>query len=147
MLKKILILVSCILLTGCAGKHIEKFYLSDEFYNKGEFIKIKSDELDNYENKNYVIFTYNNFCSLAIPCDQIFQEFMSNNKIDFLSISFEEFKKTDLYKTVKFAPSVIIIKDDNVVAYLDAESDKDLEKYQDVDKFKEWINDYIYLSK
>lgn len=147
MFKKVLLLITCIiLLTGCS-KTIEKFYLSDEFYNKGTFIKIKSDDLKNYKDKNYVIFTYNNFCSLSIPCDEIFQESMTNNKIDFLSISFEEFKKTELYKIVKYAPSIIVVKNNEIVAYLDAEKDSDLEKYQDVDKFTEWLSKYIYLKK
>ena len=147
MFKKVLLLITCIiLLTGCS-KTIEKFYLSDEFYNEGTFIKIKSDDLKNYKDKNYVIFTYNNFCSLSIPCDEIFQESMTNNKIDFLSISFEEFKKTELYKIVKYAPSIIVVKNNEIVAYLDAEKDSDLEKYQDVDKFTEWLSKYIYLKK
>ncbi|MBQ1812745.1 MAG: hypothetical protein II119_02215 [Bacilli bacterium] len=147
MFKKVLLLITCIiLLTGCS-KTIEKFYLSDEFYNEGTFIKIKSDDLDNYKDKNYVIFTYNNFCSLSIPCDEIFQKSMTNNKIDFLSITFEEFKKTELYNIVKYAPSVIIVKDNKIVAYLDAEKNNDLEKYQDVDKFTEWLSNYIYLKK
>ena len=144
-MKKILLILTIILLTGCTK--IEKFYLSDEFYNEGNFISIKSEDLDNYKDKNYVIFTYNNYCSLAIPCDEIFQKSMTNNKIDFLSITFEEFKNTKLYKTVKYAPSVIIVKDSNIVAYLDAEKDKDIEKYQDVDKFTEWLSKYVYLTK
>ena len=145
MFKKLLpLFILLLLLTGCKQ---EKFYLSDEFYNEGNFIKVQSEELSNYNDKNYVIFTYNNYCSLAIPCDEIFQEFMSKNKIDFLSIPFAEFKETDLYKTVKYAPSVIIVKNNKIVAYLDAEKDKDIEKYQDVNKFTEWLENYIYIKK
>ncbi len=146
-IKALILCLIVIIITGCSFTKIEKVYLSDEFYNKGEFIQIKSEDIENYKDKTYVLFTYNNFCSLPIPCDGIFQEFMSNNKIDFLSITFEEFKDTDFYKEVKYAPSVMIIKNNNIVAYLDADKDSDIEKYQNVDKFKEWISNYIYLEK
>ena len=146
-IKALILCLVLIVITGCSFNKIDKIYLSDEFYNKGEFIQVKSNDLDNYKDKNYVLFTYNNFCSLPTPCEEVFSEFMSNNKIDFLSITFEEFKKTDLYNEVKYAPSILVIKNNKVVAYLDADKDSDIEKYQNVDKFKEWISKYIYLSK
>ena len=146
-IKALILCLVLIIITGCSFNKIDKIYLSDEFYNKGEFIQVKSDDLDNYKDKNYVLFTYNNFCSLPIPCDEIFQEFMTDSKIDFLSITFEEFKNTDFYKEVKYAPSVLVISNNKVITYLDADKDSDIEKYQKVDKFKEWISKYIYLSK
>lgn len=146
-IKALILCLVLIVITGCSFNKIDKIYLSDEFYNEGKFIQVKSDDLDNYKDKNYVLFTYNNFCSLPIPCDEIFQEFMNNSKIDFLSITFEEFKNTDFYKEVKYAPSVLVVSNNKVVTYLDADKDSDIEKYQNVDKFKEWISKYIYLSK
>ena len=56
-------------------------------------------------------------------------------------------KNTKFYENVKYAPSVIIIKDGEIVSYLDANSDKDLEKYQDANKFIKWLKEYIYLEK
>ena len=145
-LKVLIIALLLITLTGCTNK-IEKIYLSDEFYNQGKFIKIKSEEINNYKDKNYVLFTYNNFCSLPTPCDEIFESFMKNNKIDFVSIPFEEFKKTELYKKVKYAPSIIVISNNKIVTYLDADKDSDLDKYQNEESFKEWLSQYIYLEK
>ena len=60
---------------------------------------------------------------------------------------FSEFKNTYLYDTVKYAPSVLIVENNKIIAYLDANKDDDLEKYQDVNKFKDWINNYINISK
>ena len=152
MIKKIFILTVLILSisTGCFNKINEnnttdKIYLNDKYYNKGEFKKIKN--LSNLDNDNYILFTYNNYCDLAIPCENIFKDFMTKYKIDFLSMPFEEFKKTEFYKTIKYAPSIVIIKKGSIIAYLDANSDEDLEKYQDVNKFEEWLNNYIYISK
>lgn len=124
-----------------------KIYLDDKYYNKGSFIKVKSDSLSSLKNENYILFTYNNYCNMAIPCENIFQEFMKKYKIDFLSMPFDEFKKTSFYKKVKYAPSVIVVEKGKIVAYLDANSDNDLVKYQDVNKFKKWLDNYIYFSK
>ena len=124
-----------------------KIYLSNKYYNEGSFIKVKSDDLNNLENENYILFTYNNYCNMSIPCEDIFKEFMEKYKINFLSMPFDEFKKTKFYKKVKYAPSVIVVKKGSIVTYLDANSDDDLDRYQDVNEFKKWLDNYIYFSK
>ena len=94
-----------------------------------------------------LLFTYNNYCSLPIPCEYIFEDFMSKYNISIVSIPFKEFKETKYYKKVKYAPTIIIIKEGNIVAYLDANSEKDLDKYQNINDFEKWISKYIYLDK
>ena len=146
MLKKILLFLVCVfLLTSCSDN--KKYYLSNEFYNEGNFVKVDSDEINQYSNKTYLLFTYNNYCSLPIPCDKIFLEVAKKYNISILSMPFSEFKKTVFYDTVKYAPSIIIVDKSKVIKYLDANKDEDLEKYQDVDKFEKWLNEYIYLEK
>lgn len=146
MLKKLLLFVSCMcLLTSCSGN--KKIYLSNEFYSEGNFKEINNDSINQYNNKTYLLFTYNNYCSLPIPCDKIFLEVAKKNNISILSMPFSEFKKTVFYDTVKYAPSIIIVDKGKVIKYLDANKDEDLEKYQDVDKFEKWLNENIYLKK
>ena len=135
-MKKIVVIVlSVFLLTGCFSNKTnqddgtKRIYLTSSYYNKGEFIKV--DDLTTLESDTYVLFTYNNFCNLAVSCDKIFESFMKKYNIDFISISFDKFKSTYLYETVKYAPSIIIVKDKEIVSYLDANSDEDLDKYQD----------------
>lgn len=146
MLKKILLFVVCMcLLTSCSGN--KKIYLSNEFYSEGNFKEINNDSINQYNNKTFLLFTYNNYCSLPIPCDKIFLEVAKKNNISILSMPFSEFKKTVFYDTVKYAPSIIIVDEGKVIKYLDANKDEDLEKYQDVDKFEKWLNENIYLKK
>ena len=131
--KMILLFVACMcLLTSCSGN--KKIYLSNEFYSEGNFKEINNDSINQYNNKTYLLFTYNNYCSLPIPCDKIFLEVAKKNNISILSMPFSEFKKTVFYDT-------------KVIKYLDANKDEDLEKYQDVDKFEKWLNENIYLKK
>ena len=138
----IIILISLILLKN---NNKEKFYLDDKYYNNSSPIEIDNNDMP--ESGNYILFTYNNYCTLPIPCEYIFDSFMSKYNISFISIPFEEFKKTSYYKKVKYAPTVIIIKNGKIVTYLDANSDEDLDKYQNLEEFEKWISKYIYLNK
>ncbi len=128
---------------GCTNN--KKIYLTDKYYNNGDFISVKANDIK--DNETYILYTYNNFCALPIHCETIFKEVLEKNKIDALSIPFEDFKNTSFYKKVKYAPSVLIIDNGEIVSYLDANKDEDLEKYQDTTKFLEWLKEYIYLEK
>ena len=141
-MKKVLLLIVIFLLVGCS---YNKVYLTDKYYNNGDYINVKYNEIKNDE--TFVLYTYNNFCALPVHCENIFKEVMEKNKIDVLSIPFDDFKNTSYHKEVKYAPSVMIIKNGEVISYLDANSDSDLEKYQDTTKFEEWLTKYIYLEK
>lgn len=146
MMKKIfpiLLLAVAVLISGCTNK----FYLDQEFYKTdGEFVDITSDDFDNLVYQNYVLFVYNNYCAFSVPCDEIFRQYMEQNHINFLSMSYEEFKNTKLHQTVDFAPSVIIVRNWRIIDYLDSEKDEYLDMYQDVEKFWEWFERYIYVD-
>lgn len=143
MKKIVLLIITIFLICGCGKK--ELFYLNDKYYNNGDYVNVTSNDID--YNNSYLLYTYNNFCALPVHCEDIFKEVMEKYKIDILSIPFNDFKNTNYYKTVKYAPSIIIVKNGEIVSYLDANSDKDLDKYQNTDKFINWLKEYIYLEK
>jgi len=155
MKKKGMLIIAFILIIIIGGTIVyfclnqkSKFYLTEKYYTEeGKFIEVTKEELEAIKEENYILYTYNNFCRFPIPCDSIFEEFMETYHISFLSLPFTEFKSTSFYPTVKYAPSIIIIKNKKVIAYLDADSDEDMDKYQDVEKLKEWLEEYVYLSK
>lgn len=146
MMKKIfpiILLAAIVLISGCTNR----FYLDQQYYNQdGKFINLSSSDFEDFDTQNYVLFVYNNYCAFSVPCDQIFEQFMKGKNINFLSMSFEEFKKISLHDIVEFAPSVIIVKNWKIVNYLNAEKDSDVQKYQDVDSFWNWISRYVYLE-
>lgn len=144
----IVIIISIIILTflGYICKK-EKFYLEDNYYTY-DMKKVSYNDINKLEKekKSFILFTYNPYCSLKIPCDKIFEEYAKNKNITILTIPFDKFKKTEYYKTVKYAPSVIIINKGRIITYLDAEKDKDIKLYQDTNKFGNWIEKYIKLK-
>lgn len=144
----IVIIISIIILTffGYICKK-EKFYLEDNYYNY-DMKKVSYRDINKLEKekKSFVLFTYNPYCSLKIPCDKFFEEYAKNKNITILTIPFDKFKRTEYYKTVKYALSVIIINKGRIITYLDAEKDNDIKLYQDTNKFGNWIEKYIKLK-
>ncbi len=156
--KKVVISIALILILSVVGvllyfgfkkeKNFSKIYLTEKYYvEDGSFIKVTNDQLKELKNENYILYTYNSYCSFPIPCDSIFKEFMETYHIAFVSIPFAEFKESSFYPTIKYAPSIIVVNKQKVVAYLDANADDDLDRYQDVEKLKEWLEEYIYFER
>lgn len=147
-MKKIYYILICILIlvtTGCT-KQIDKVTLDNKYYNNGEFIKVNSEELSDLENETFVLYTYNNYCAFAKPCEDVFKDFMTKYKIDFLSIKFEDFKNTKYYNKIKYGPSIIVISKGKIISYLDPNSDNDTNKYQEINDFESWLTKYIEVS-
>jgi len=142
----ILLLFVPLLLVGCTNKD-EKVYLSDKYYNKGAYIDIVAKDMDKLKNDTYLLFVYNQFCNFKIPCDEIFQKVMNEHKVDVLSMSIDEYKTTSYFNTVRYAPTIIVISKGKVLAYLDANKDEDLDKYQSPDDFEKWLTEHVYLDK
>ncbi len=148
-MKKLVLIIGVLLLFVCGCEREDnsgKFYLDNKYYKDGKYIKVESSDIKK-DNSSYVLFTYNSFCTLAVPCEDVFEDFMKENKISFLSIPFDEFKDTYLYDVVKYAPSIVVVHKGEVVAYLNANNDDDLSKYQDTLEFKNWLSEFIYLEK
>jgi len=142
----IIVLIIPFILCGCTDKN-EKIYLSDKYYRDGVYLDVHSSDIDNLKNDNYLLFIYNPYCNFKIPCDKVFEETMDKYKIDILSMAIEEYKKTELFNTVRYAPSILVIKKGKIIAYLDANNDDHLDLYQDSNKFEEWLSKYVYLEK
>lgn len=144
MKKYILIFITIIILTGCSNNAI---YLEDNLYNNNEFISIDSTSINNKLDTTYLLYTYNNYCSMKIPCENIFKSVMEEYNISMYSISYKDFKDTYLHDTVKYAPSVIIVDKGEIISYLDPNSDEDYDRYQDTNSFTKWLKKYIQLKR
>lgn len=126
-----------------------KFSLDDKYYKNGGLEDVSLNDLENkIKNKeSFVLFTYNDFCTFSVPCDTVFNTVSKKNNITILQIPFVDFKKSSLYKKVKYGPSVIIINKGKIEKYLDANSDGDKDLYQDNNKFYKWLSKYINIKK
>ena len=124
-----------------------RFYLDNKYYNDVEGAEGNFIEVNTLPKGTYLVYVYANVCIFPSPCDEVFKEVMDKYGIDMLEISYDDLKKTKYHDKVLYAPSVMIIYKGTLKAYLDAESDEDLEKYQDASKFEEWLEQYVILEK
>ena len=147
MKKKLLILVGLLLLlVGCKQ---EKFYLEDNLYENNTITDITVKEFKKLEKdkKNFAIFVYLPGCTSCAEFKEVLTEFNKDNNIEFYSISITECDGTSILDNIKFALSMLLYEKGEVVAFLDATSDEDKPELTDVNSFKTWLNEYIYITK
>lgn len=146
MKKILLVLFTILLLTGCEEK---KFYLEDKYYESNNLIEPTVEEVNKlFENKeSFAAFMYTPGCISCAEFEEVTDEFRDENNIVFYHISSEVAKQTKIHDKVIYSPSAILVKNGEIVAFLDAASDKDALYYYTKDNFKSWLEKYIYLEK
>ena len=124
------------------------FYLEEKYYGDSIFNEIESNDLNNLINdkESFAIFIHQPFCSTSYEFNKILTKFAEENKISFYKMSFDEMKKTVMYENIKYYPSFAIYNDGKLIDFLEADSDEDLNRYKDMEEFKNWFNGYIQMK-
>ncbi len=129
----------------------EKIVLADEYKNTdGKQIEIakqvEDDKVVEYfeklkdEKKDFVLYVSLPVCNGdAAKFKEYVLNFQHKNNISFYYLTSDYIKKTSVYETVKYYPSVIIFKDGKIVNYLKYDSDEDVEYYKSYNGFEKWI--------
>lgn len=147
LISSIVAIIALVIIAFGSSKNNTVFYLEDKYYNTGEKIELNSEDVNSLSNESFLLFTYNNFCGMAKPCEEVFDSVLKEYKLDYISIPVEEFRKTKYHETVKIAPSFIIVNKGKIVAYLDAEKDDHIKYYQNEKDFEKWLESHIYMKK
>ena len=146
MKKKLLVLIAMVLmLVGCKP---EKFYLDDEHYDSVGIVEIDNKELKKKEKDedNFGIFVFLPGCSSCAEFKTVLNEFTEDEDMMVYSISILDVKGTQA-EDLDFAPSFIVYKEGKAVDMLDPASNDDMPYFESADKFKEWLEEYVYLEK
>ena len=124
------------------------FYLEEKYYGDSVFNEIESNDLNNLINdkESFAIFIHQPFCSTSYEFNKILTKFAEENKISFYKMSFDEMKKTVMYENIKYYPSFAIYNNGKLIDFLEADSDEDLNRYKDMEEFKNWFNSYIQMK-
>lgn len=143
----LLILAVMLLLVGCGSK--EKFYLEDNYYGDNKLVEINNEDLKKLEEdkKDFVLFVYLPGCSSCAEFKVVLEDFLKDNNIIINYISILDSEGTAVEKKVKYAPSFMVYKDGKVVDLLDSNSNEDVSYFKDANNFKNWLENYIFLSK
>ncbi len=137
-----LIIILFLAINFLTNSHSSKNQIIEkEYYNSKGLVITNTKTVNKLikNKKSFLLFTYNDYCTFTIPCETIFENVAIDNKIEILKIPFIEYKKTSLYKKVKYAPTILLIQNGKIKDYLDANSDEDYPIYQEEEQFKKWL--------
>ncbi len=151
MRKKILILffsILLILILLSMSPREKTFYLNDEYYGHSSLIEIDSDALKTLEEdkRSFAVFVYQPYCTTSYDFNNHVTKFLDTYQMTFHKILFSNIKDTSIANYVKYCPSVVIYQNGQVVAYLDASSNKDMVYYESVKGLKKWFTTYVLLK-
>lgn len=68
---------------------------------------------------------------------------MREHNVYYYNINLPIFKKTQLYQTVKYAPTVIVIEKGEIISYIDANKDS----FNDESQLEKWLTERIEMNK
>lgn len=148
MLGTVLIMVLCddaVEKSGVVEKPVEKFSLSAEMYGRSEVVEITAGEFDQLvaEKKSFVVVLHMVVCPAEFPVTNSAKELAHAEGMVIYSLVEDEFKQIELVREVKYLPSVALIREGELMDYLDAEADEDLSYYKTAEGLKEWIGKWV----
>jgi len=143
-----LLLICLLMMTSCKK---EVFSLEDKYYHHEELIELNSYEdfktlEDNKE--SFAIFVYLPSCSTCAQFKPIIKQFIGINEMTFYTISLSLLKDIDNSITdhTKYAPTVLLYENGNVVSYLDTTKDEHIPYYETLEGFTEWFKTYCEIK-
>ena len=154
-MKKIFVLIFMLfLVVGCNSSKVnsdnyEKFYLDDKYYDESFLKKISSQELIELENNKdsfAVLVHIPGACNSDVPFAPLVEDFINTYNITLYEINFKDINNTQIDDYVKYSPSLVIYDKGKLIAYMDANSNDDLQYYKSVDGIKNWFSKYVYLK-
>lgn len=110
-----------------------------------EFINLTPEEYEQLvaNEKSFVIFVDQGGCVTADGLRGRIIEYAKLKGIKINRIMFSDMKDTSLHEKVRYYPSIAVVSDGDVVAYLRSDSDADAPIYNDYNALEEWLNSYL----
>lgn len=124
-----------------------KVEIDEEFRNDVGLKDISAEEYERLveDKKSFVVLVDQDGCNAADKMRDFANRYSEKYNISVFRIMFEDMKNTSLNDTVKYYPSVAIVGDGKIRAYLRADSDDDAKVYNNYDDFEAWMNQHIRL--
>lgn len=124
----------------------------DEGIKDSNFINLNGiEELNELENnlETFPLFVYLSGCTSCAAFFPIVKEWSDSTNIQIYSIELDSIFKSHNSVTdrIKYAPSMFIYKDGEVIDYLDSSNSDDNDVYHKVDKLNEWFNSNIDIKE
>ena len=85
-------------------------------------------------------------CTTSYNFNNVLTNFSKQHDIELYKITYANIKDSSLAKHIKYFPSVAIYQEGIVATYLDPNKEEDIQYYESVDGFKEWLTQYVLLK-
>ena len=121
------------------------FRLEDELYAKSEAIDIKKEDYEKLisEKKSFIIMVDKPDCYTTANMRKYMSEFPDDMQFKYYNFMWSQVKESSLHEYISFAPSVAIIKNGKVKAYLRSDVDEDGKYFYDAAALQEWVRKYV----
>ena len=122
-----------------------RFRLDEEYYGSfgKTFIDDKEYEQMIADKKSCVVMVDQPGCLKTDSFDQWLEDYPEEMHFKYFGLRWSYAKETSLYNYVKYTPSIALIHEGEVVAWLDADSDEDKEYYDNAEALKGWLEKYL----
>lgn len=128
-------------LEGFGAGAEERFFLSDEAASNEGLKDISAAGYEELvvEKKNFLVLIHMTVCPAEFPLTDTARQLAKEDGLTIFALDEEEFKKTDLMEVVKYLPSLVVVRGGEVVDFLDAEADEDMEAYKSAVGLRKWV--------
>lgn len=129
----------------------QRFYLDDQYYGTGLLIDIDNNRLKELEDSDasFAVLVYQiSICGRVSAYDfnHYVEEFLEDKEMTFYQILFFEIEGTEMAEHVRVCPSVVIYREGQVTAFLDAVAAEHTEYYKSAEDFGKWLTNYVNLK-
>lgn len=110
-----------------------------------ELMELTPDEYEKLiaEKRSFVVLVDQAGCTTADRLKEFMTDYMREQGFKSYKMMFSEMKNSSLHDQVRYYPSVAVIAEGRVLAWLKADSNEDAEAYNQYDTFKEWLQKYL----
>ena len=143
----VVVIGGCGLFFGIKAINNRPFRLEEKYYDNMSIIDIDHNRYEELVDKkeSFILYLTLDGCTTCTIFAHKATDFVVKNKITVYRIEYKEFSQTDLKGEVEYAPSMLIFKKGKLKAFLDAQSDEDLQYYKDSNSLRTWFEKYIEL--
>lgn len=116
-----------------------------ESYGKSESVSLDDKEYERMiaDKRSFLVMVSQPGCVRTYDMSTWFLEYPEDMQFKYYSMSWAHAKETSLHDYVKYAPSLAVIRDGEVIAWLDADSEEDSKYFGDPEGLKTWLKKYI----
>ena len=128
----------------------DDYIINNEFTSVTSYKEINEDNYDGVINSKGIklIYVYLKGCSACNSFKTIINDVSLYNDLDIYQIEFINLSSINNLKPtdIKYAPSLIVLEDGNVLGYLDSSSDEDKEYYKEAISLSKWLSNYMDIN-